>query len=127
MKKNNTNPRHPLIDPLALAAACIISLLFANATLHYLSTSKKNVSCSENQTVVCFQIQDDSFPEDRPDAWKTEKKLIPQKQHKNYTHLIVTFDLHRDYCVRLKGCNYGLTQPPTWLPSIPVAYRKLII
>ncbi len=126
MVKRNPNPRSLLIDPLALAAACTISLLFANATLHYLSTSKKNVSCHETQTVVCFQTQDDSSPEDRPDAWRTEN-LTLQKQQKNNTYLIVTFDLHRDYCARLKGCYYGLIQPPTWLPSIPVAYRKLII
>jgi len=127
MKRNNAIQRFLLIDPLALAVACIISLLFANATQQYLNTAKRNFSDSKNQTVVCFQISEASSPEDRPDAWGINKINISQNQKKNSGLLAVTFDLHRDYGTRLSGYFYGLPQPSVWLPSIPIAHRKLII
>lgn len=120
-------PRCSLIDPLALAVACIISLLFANATQQYLSTAKRNFSDTRAQTVVCFQISEDSSPEDRPDAWGFNVLNIFQKLKKNSGQLVVTFDDHRDYGGRLSGYFYGLYQPSVWLPSIPIAHRKLII
>ena len=116
-----------LIDPLALAVACIISLLFANATQQYLNTAKRNFSDVKNQTVVCFQIAADFSPEDRPEAWGINKINIFQNLKKNSGQLAVTFDLHRDYGIRLSGYFYGLPQPLMWLPSIPIAHRRLII
>jgi hypothetical protein len=127
MRKNNAIPRCLLIDPLALAVACIISLLFANATQQYISTAKRNCSDTKNQTVVCFQISEDTSPEDRPDAWGIYKINIFQKLKKNTGLLAVTFDIHKDYGIRLCGYFYGLYQPLVWLPSIPIAHRKLII
>src|SRR5258706_14412511 len=126
MKRSNAIHRSPLIDPLALAVACIISLLFANATQQYVNTAKRNSSDARNQTVVCFQISADSSPEDRPDAWGINKNIF-QKQKKNSGQLAVTFDIHKDYDTRLSGYFYGLSQPLVWLPSIPIAHRKLII
>ena len=126
MKRSNLNPRYLLVDPLALAVACIISLLFANATQQYLNTAKRNFSDTKSQTVVCVQLPDDSSPEDRPDAWGIEK-IIFQKEEKNSSQLPVTFSNHQDYGTRLSGYFYGLSQPSVWLPSIPIAYRKLII
>ncbi len=127
MKRNNAIQRCPLIDPLALAVACIISLLFANATQQYLNTAKKNFSDLKNQTVVCFQVPQNSSPEDRPDAWGLEKTKTFKTQQKNNSQITVTFDIPQDYNTRLSGYFYGLFQSPVWLPSIPVAYRKLII
>jgi hypothetical protein len=114
------------MDPLALAVACIISLLFANSTQQYLNTAKRNFSDTKSQTIVCFQLSDDSSPEDRPDAWGIEK-IIFQKVKKNSSQLPVTFNIHQDYGTRLSGYFYGLSQPLVWLPSIPIAHRKLII
>jgi hypothetical protein len=125
MKRSNLNPRYLLVDPLALAVACIISLLFANATQQYLNTAKRNFSDNKSQIVACFQTSDDSSPEDRPGAWWIEKIII-QKEKKN-SQLSVTFSLHQDYSTRLCGFVYGLSQPLVWLPSIPIAHRKLII
>jgi len=127
MRRNNAIQRCLLIDPLALAVACIISLLFANATQQYLNSAKRNFNDLKNQTVVCFQIPEDSSPEDRPDAWGINKINISQNQKKNSGPLAVTFDIHKDYGIRLSGYFYGLSQPLVWLPSIPVAHRKLII
>jgi len=126
MKKINIIQRCLLVDPLALAAACIISLLFANTTQQYVNTAKRNISDSKNQTVVCFQASEDSSPEDRPDAWGIEK-IIFQKQKKNIGLFSVTFNIPKDYSTRLCGFIYGLSQPLVWLPSIPIAHRKLII
>jgi len=126
MKRSNLNQRYPLVDPLALAVACIISLLFANTTQQYLNTAKRNFSDTRNNIVVCFQISEDSSPEDRPDAWGIEK-IIFQKEKKNNSLLPVTFYIARDYTNRLCGYVYGPSQPLVWLPSIPIAHRKLII
>ena len=126
MKRSNLNPKYLLVDPLALAVACIISLLFANATQQYLNTAKRNFSDAKSQTIVCFQISDDSSPEDRPDAWRIER-IIFQNHKKNNSQLPVTFNIHQDYGTRLSGYFYGLSQPSVWLPSIPIAHRKLII
>ena len=126
MKKINLIQRCLWVDPLALAAACIISLLFANTTHQYVNTAKRNCSDSKNQTVVCFQASEDSSPEDRPDAWGIEK-IIFQKQKKNIGQFSVTFNIPKDYSTRLCGFFYGLSQPLVWLPSIPIAHRKLII
>jgi len=126
MKRSNLNSRYFLIDPLALAVSCIISLLFANATLQYLNTAKRNLSDGKRQTIVCFQISDDSSPEDRPDAWRIERVIL-QNQKKNNSQLLVTFNTHQDYSTKLSGYFYGLSQPSVWLPSIPIAHRKLII
>ena len=115
------------VDPLALAVACVISLLFANATQQYLNTSKRNLSCDKNQATVSYLILENTSPEDRPDAWGFEKIIAFPKQEKNKSLLPVTFDIHRDYKTRLKGCFSELSQPPAWLPSIPIAHRKLII
>jgi len=125
MKRSSLNPRYFLVDPLAPAVACIISLLFANTTQQYLNTSKRNFSDPKSQIVVCFQTSGDSLPQDRPDAWRIEK-IIFQKEKKN-NHLYVTFSLHQDYSTRLCGIVYGHYQPLMWLPSIPIAHRKLII
>jgi hypothetical protein len=127
MKRNNAIQRCLLIDPLALAVACIISLLFANATQQYLNTSKRNFGEFKSQTVVCFQIAEDCSPEDRPDAWGINKINIFQNLKKNSGQLAVTFDIHKDYGTSLSGYFYGLSQPLVWLPSITVAHRKLII
>jgi hypothetical protein len=127
MTRNNSIQRCLLIDPLALAVACIISLLFANATQQYFNTAKKNFSDVKNQTVVCFQISEDPSPEDRPDAWGINKINIFQNHKKNSGQLAVTFDLPKDYGTRLSGYFYGLSQLLVWLPSIPIAHRKLII
>ena len=116
-----------LIDPLALAAACIISLLFANTAQQYLATSKKNSSCAKNQTVVCFQTSDDPAPEDRPEAWGLENRTVIHQPKNNNPSLPVTFTIPLAYKGRLKVCFYELTQPSAWLPSIPVAHRKLIL
>jgi len=126
MKRSSLVQRYPLVDPLALAVACIISLLFANTTQQYLNTAKRNFSDNKSQTIVCFQISDASSPEDRPNAWGIEK-IIFQKAEKNSSQLPVTFNIHQDYCTRLSGYFYGLSQPLVWLPSIPIAHRKLII
>ena len=126
MKRSSLVQRYPLVDPLALAVACIISLLFANTTQQYLNTAKRNFSDNKSQTIVCFQISDASSPEDRPDAWGIEK-IIFQKAEKNSSQLPVTFNIHQDYSTRLSGYFYGLSQPLVWLPSIPIAHRKLII
>jgi hypothetical protein len=115
-----------LVDPLALAVACIISLLFANTTQQYLNTAKRNFIDNKGQTIVCFQVSDDSFPQDRPDDWEIEK-IIFQKEKKNNSQLPVTLSMHQDYSTRLSGYFYGLYQPLVWLPSIPIAHRKLII
>ena len=114
------------IDPLALAAACIISFLFANATQQYINTAKRNFGDSKTQTVVCFQFSEDSSPEDRPEAWGIER-IDFQKQNKNIGQFSVTFNPSADYSTRLCGFFYGLSQPLVWLPSIPIAHRKLII
>ncbi len=127
MKKRNPFQQYRLINPLALAVACIILLLFASATQHYLNTAKSNLNNPDGATIVCFQTTGDPSPEDRPDAWGLEKLNTFYKQQKNNILLTVTFDIHRDYRVRLKGCFYGLSQPSAWLPSIPIAHRKLII
>ena len=127
MKKRNPYYKYFLVDPLALAVACIISLLFANATQQYLVAAKRNLSCAEHQTIVYFQVPQNSSPEDRPDAWGLEKHKTFKTQQKNNSQITVTFDIHQDYKVRLKGPFYGLFQSPAWLPSIPIAYRKLII
>jgi hypothetical protein len=127
MKRSNSIQRCLLIDPLALAVACIISLLFANATQQYFNTAKRNSTDVRNQTVVCFQISEDPSPVDRPDAWWINKINSFQKQKKNSDLLAVTFDIHQDYGTRLSGYFYGLSQPLVWLPSIPIAHRKLII
>ena len=126
MKRSNLIQRLLLVDPLALAVACIISLLFANSTQQYLNTAKRNFSDPKTQTIVCFQLSEDTSPEDRPDAWEIEK-IILQKQKKNNSQLPVTFNIHKDYDTRLSGYFYGLSQPLVWLPSIPIAHRKLII
>jgi|SRR6478736_4002317 len=125
MKRINLNTRCLFVDPLALAVACIISLLFANTTQQYLNTAKPNFSDNKGQTVACFQISDESFPEDRPNALEIEK-IIFQKEKKNSSPP-VTFSFHKDYSGRLSGYFYGLSQPFVWLPSIPIAHRKLII
>jgi len=125
MKRSNLISKHLLIDPLALAVACIISLLFANATQQYLNTAKRNFGNSKDQAVVCIQISEDSSPEDRPDAWGFEK-IIFQKEKKN-RQLPVTINTLQDYSGKLSGYFYGLFQPLVWLPSIPIAHRKLII
>jgi hypothetical protein len=124
--KRNLNSRYIFVDPVALAVACIISLLFANTTQQYLNTAKRNFSSTKGQTIVCFQVSEDSSPVDRPDAWEIEK-IIFQKEKKNSSQLPVTFTIHQDYGVRLSGYFYGLSQPLVWLPSIPIAHRKLII
>lgn len=116
-----------LVDPLALAVACIISLLFANTAQQYLNTSKKNSACAKNQTVVCFQTADDPSPEDRPEAWGLEKCNAFQQQKNNNPSLPVTFNVPLDYKGRLKVYFYELSQPSAWVPSIPVAHRKLIL
>ncbi len=126
MKKNNPIQRYLLVDPLALAVACIISLLFANSTQQYLNTAKRNFSDTKTQTSVCIQISEDTSPEDRPEAWGLERVIL-QKQKKNNSQLPVTFNIREDYGTRLSGYFYGLSQPLVWLPSIPVAHRKLII
>jgi len=126
MKRSNLNPRYLLVDPLALAVACIISLLFANTTQQYLNTAKRNFSDTKGPTIACLQISDDSSPEDRPDAWKIEK-IVFQKEKKKCSQLPVTFRIHQDYSGRSSGYFYGLYQPLVWLPSIPIAHRKLII
>ena|SRR5579872_1712443 len=126
MKRSNSIQRC-FFDPLALAAACIISLLFANASQQYINTAKRNFSDTKTQTVVCFQASEDPSPEDRPYIWKFEELIPFQTLQKNSCFLNVTFDIHRDYSCRLRGYIYGLSQPPAWLPSIPVAHRKLII
>jgi len=126
MKRSSLNSGNLLIDPLALAVACIISLLFANATQQYLNTAKRNFSDSNSQTNVCVQISDNSSPEERPDAWEMEK-IIFQKEKKNSSLLPVTFSIRQDYSTRLSGYFYGLFQPLVWLPSIPIAHRRLII
>jgi hypothetical protein len=127
MKRNSNNPRIFCGDPLAIAVACVISLLFASSIQHYISTSKRNVSCTKTETVFAFQCPDDSFPEDRPDAWTVEKSLSNRKFIKTLLPIAVTFDIHRDYTQKLSGYFNRLSQPPAWLPSIPVAHRKLII
>jgi hypothetical protein len=126
MKKSNLIPHYPLIDPLALAVACIISLLFANATQQYLNTAKRNFCDSKSQTIVCIQVSEAISPEDRPEAWGIEK-IVFQNQKKNSRPLLVTFTIPQDYGDRLSGYFYGLSQPLVWLPSIPIAHRKLII
>lgn len=126
MKRSNSNTRYFLLDPLALAVACIISLLFANATQQYLNTAKRNFIDNKGKTIVCFQVSDDSFPQDRPDDWEIEK-IIFQKEKKNNSQLPVTLSIHQDYGTRLSRYFYGLYQPLVWLPSIPIAHRKLII
>jgi len=126
MKRSNLIQRFLLVDPLALAVACIISLLFANSTQQYLSTAKRNFNDTKTQTVVCIQISEDSSPEDRPDAWGIEH-IIFQEQKKKNSQLPVTFNIHQDYSARLSGYFYELYQPLVWLPSIPIAHRKLII
>ena len=127
MKKNNPVQRWLLVDPVALAVACIISLLFANGTQQYLHTAKRNVKNPGSQTVVCFQLSADSSPEDRPDAWGINKENTFKALKKNSSQLPVTFGIREDYGTRLSGCFYGLPQPFAWLPSIPIAHRKLII
>ena len=127
MKRSYSIQRYLLVDPLALAAACIISLLFANTAQQYINTAVRNFRDTKNQTVVCFQNTEYSSPEDRPDAWGIEKIIFFQKLKKNSSQLTVTFSLPKDYSIRLCGCFYGLSQPLVWLPSIPVACRKLII
>jgi|SRR5579859_5828626 len=119
--------RYHFIDPLALIAACVISFLFANVTHQYLNTAKRNLGSSENQTIVCLQPSHDPSPEDRPCERYWEKANPFTAQQKNNGLLTVTFDIHRDYGTRLSGYFYGLPQPSAWLPSIPIAHRKLII
>ena len=126
MKRSNLIQRFLWVDPLALAVACIISLLFANSTQQYLSTAKRNLNDPKTQTVVCVQFSDNSSPEERPNAWEVEK-IIFQKEKKNSSQLTVTFNIHQDYGSRLSGYFYGHSQPLAWLPSIPIAHRKLII
>jgi|GEM_PF-2211603 len=127
MKRSHPIQRYRLVDPLALAAACIISLLFANTAQQYINTATRNFRDAKNQTVVCFQNTEYSSPEDRPDAWGIEKINFFQELKKNSCQVTVTFNLPEDYSIRLCGCFYGLSQPLVWLPSIPIAHRKLII
>lgn len=127
MKKKNPFHRYLLADPLALAAACVISLLFVNSTQQYLNTSKRNANCSKNQTLVYLNIPDNPSPQDRPDAWGFGKFKTTHPEQKNNSSLPVTFFTHRDYSLRLKGCFYEQSAPLVWLPSIPIAHRKLII
>jgi hypothetical protein len=122
-----SNPRFLCADPLAIAIACIISLLFARSIHHYLGTSKRNTECSKTESVVAFHSPDDSFPEDRPDAWRIEQIITFKKFIKIFNAIPVTFDIHQDYSRKLRGYFYRLSLPPAWLPSIPVAHRKLII
>jgi hypothetical protein len=126
MKRSNLNTRCLLVDPLALAVACIISLLFANTTQQYLNTVKRNFSDTKSQTIVCVQLSDYSSPEDRPNALEIEK-IIFQKEKKISSQLPVTFNTRQDYSSRLSGYFYGVSQRLVWLPSIPIAHRKLII
>lgn len=127
MKRNSNFLRVFCADPLAVAVACIISLLFASSVHHYISSSKRNLNCTPTETVFAFQSPDDSFPEDRPDAWTMDKLLSTRKFLKTLLPITVTFDIHADYSQKLSGYCSRLSQPPAWLPSIPVAHRKLII
>jgi len=124
MKKNAFSLKYFLADPLALAVACIISLLFAQGAHQFLHTKRASGSLKE-QTIVSSQLPDS--PEDVPDTRDLKKFVILQKQIKNISLLHVTFNPSRDYSGRLMVRFYELSQPPAWLPSIPVAHRKLII
>ena len=127
MKKNHAFKRYLFVDPLALIVACLISFLFADVTHQYLNTAKRNLGGSENQTIVCLQSSLESSPEDQPNAWCTQKIDAFFVHQKNNGLLTVTFDIHRYYGIRLSGYFNGLPQPSAWLPSIPIAHRKLII
>ena len=125
MKRTGTIQKYLLADPLSLAAACVISLLFANATQQYLNTAKRNFAEGKSQTVVCFQSLQES-PQDVPDEWGILKNTF-QKQKKNNSPFAVTFTNNKDYGIRLCGDFNGLYQHLVWLPSIPIAHRRLII
>ncbi len=111
-------------DPLALAVACIISLLVVHSAYQFLNSTKRNNDSLKSQ-VVCFQSPDDSPTEIPNDRWL--EKLSAQKFQNNNCSLAVTFTVPLTYGGRLTGSFYELSQPPAWLPSIPVAHRKLII
>ncbi len=127
MKRRNSLQTHLLIDPTALAAACIISVLFAFGTQNYFLSAKRNLSDAKNQTIVCLKAPDNLSPQDRPTIWELANPKAFQETNKKNSHLFVTFHEHRDYKIRLQGFIYGLFQPSAWLPSIPITYRKLII
>jgi hypothetical protein len=122
MKRSSAIQKSLLADPFALAAACVISFLFANTTQQYLNIVKRNSDQPKSRTVVCFQASEES-PGDRPEVWKI---TTTHQQKKNF-NTPVTFTGAADYEVRLRGYFIGHDQPSVWLPSIPIAHRKLII